>query len=154
MNCITVKLTALDKSTGAFVIWVNSLPLFFFSHTSPLSHLPSGICSHLWCRKPSGVYSWIHQRSDQKVFFHRKVHRYNTSTCLYGPVGVCMFGPSYLPFFRTVYHIYMMSNLPACMYPPHTLNSFLLLYVHYAHSRSFVMYLAECLCHVCVGTPS
>lgn len=35
------------------------------------------------------------------------------------------------------------------MYPPCILNSFLLLCVHDAHTRSFVMYLAECLCHVC-----
>lgn len=45
-----------------------------FSHGffAPLA----GFCPHLWCREPSGVHNWIHQRSNQKVLLHRKVNWY------------------------------------------------------------------------------
>lgn len=91
---------------------------FFFAHSCPLSHLPSGICSHLWRRQPSGVYSRIHQRSDPKVFLHRKVHRH-TSVFMYVVTLQALWG--YYISFCTVDFIYTMSNLLVCMCLLHSL---------------------------------
>lgn len=105
-------------------------PSLLFSHSCPPSHLSSGVCSHLWCRQPSGVYSWIHQRSDQEVFLHRKVH-----TNLFSLI------------FCTVYHftgrIICLCAHDRCI----SFNSFLLVCARC--SLSFITHSAESVC-MCV----
>lgn len=58
-----------------------------------------GFCPYLWCREPSGVYYWVHQRSNQKVLLHRKV---NWNTLLPPPLFF------YSPFMHllSIYCIY------------------------------------------------
>jgi len=83
-------------------VWVlDPVSACCFCHRCALSRVPSGICSHLWCRQPSGVHSWIHQRSDQKVLLYWKVHN-AFLRCLLVPLG---------HFFSTFDHIYRITLL-------------------------------------------
>lgn len=69
-----------------------------------VAHLPTGICSDLWRRKPSGVHCRVHQRSDPTFFLHRKVHTFPLPPLdLIQIPCMCSFGLTSLTFFNALF---------------------------------------------------